>query len=435
MPSKKKPRIRTVNLFEEQGEAFLCQKQYILICCGVQSGKTFTGAVWARNKMQAFGEFNGLISAPTYKILQQSTMDKLFSLFPELRRFYKEQKQVIELPTGGHVFIRSADQPLGIEGMTIHWGWLDEYGQSPRLAWTVCRSRVSITRGQLMITTTPYALNWLYEDVYEPWLKHEDIDIGFFTWPSIRNPYFDKDHYRKEKKRLSPEEFQRRYVGEFTRMEGLVYGDFTSDLIVEPQVVKPIYTFAGFDFGYTAPAAILVIQKDKDGHYWVVDEFYKTGKTQEELNKECLFYQAKYKVERWYPDIAEPDRIASMRKIGLFCVEEKKDLIAGMDKVRALFRQKRLHIFKNCRNLIDELQVYHFKEGKEEEPEKTKDHACDALRYAIVSEKGILKAETMGTKVAKKKAQDPMRFGVDLEKIIKENLKFQGMGTDAWKYS
>ena len=182
------------------------------------------------------------------------------------------------MPTGGKVFIRSADQPLGIEGMTVHWAWLDEYGQAPKLAWTVVRSRVSTTGGQVMITTTPYAMNWLYGDIYERWSKKEDKDIAVFTWKSIENPFFPKSYYDKERTRLSKEEFRRRYEGEFSRMEGLVYEDFTTDLIIEPRIIEGISTTAGVDFGFTNPTAIEVIRKDKDGKFYVIDEYYEAGK-------------------------------------------------------------------------------------------------------------------------------------------------------------
>ena len=67
------------------------------------------------------------------------------------RKFYKESKGEIQLPTGGKVFTRSFDQPLGAEGITAHWAWADEAGQMPRLAWTILKSRVAMTGGQISL--------------------------------------------------------------------------------------------------------------------------------------------------------------------------------------------------------------------------------------------------------------------------------------------
>jgi hypothetical protein len=212
-----------IELFPKQFAAFGFKTQFGAAIAGVQSGKTFLGSVWAGKKIQEFPQGTGIIGAPTYKILQQSTLPKFFQNFPMLRKFYKEQKGVIELPTGGLIFCRSFDQPLGVEGITANWIWLDEAGQMPRLAWTISKSRVAMTGGQIFISTTPYALNWLYEEFYLPAFRHEDPRLSVYTWPSIENPNFPKEHFEAEKKRLSPEEFARRYCGEFAKMEGVVY--------------------------------------------------------------------------------------------------------------------------------------------------------------------------------------------------------------------
>ena len=88
---------KVIKLFYEQGRAFNSSKQFVIVVCGSQSGKTYLGAVWSYNKIVNFSKSNGLISAPTYKILNQSTLEKFFQLFPHLRQFYKEQKQEIQL--------------------------------------------------------------------------------------------------------------------------------------------------------------------------------------------------------------------------------------------------------------------------------------------------------------------------------------------------
>jgi Terminase large subunit, T4likevirus-type, N-terminal len=112
---------RRIELFKQQFDAFGFASQFGAAIAGVQSGKTFLGSVWSAKKIQEFPKGNGIIAAPTYKILQQSTLDKFFQNFPMMRRFYKESKGEIELPTGGKVFTRSFDQPLGAEGITAHW--------------------------------------------------------------------------------------------------------------------------------------------------------------------------------------------------------------------------------------------------------------------------------------------------------------------------
>src|SRR3990167_10670761 len=216
-------RERTVKLFSKQFDGFNFTTQFGAAVAGVQSGKTFLGVHWAGKKIMEFPDKNGVIVAPTYKILQAATLKKFFEIFPELRQYYKEQKGEISLPTGGTVFIRSADNPLGIEGITADWVWLDEGGMCSVLTWTVLRSRVSMTGGQILITTTPYNMGWLYQDFYKTLKKGLDSQLSFFSWPSIANPYFSKEFYEAEKRRLSTDEFGRRYMGEFKKMSGLIW--------------------------------------------------------------------------------------------------------------------------------------------------------------------------------------------------------------------
>ncbi len=428
-----------VELFGQQWDAFHSKKQFIGVCCGSQSGKTYLGALWSLRKMGEFPDNVGLISAPTYKILQQSTLEKFFSVYPRLRKYYKQQREEIVIPERkGRVFVRSAEKPLGIEGMSPMWEWLDEYGQASRLAWTVCKTRVSVTGGQIMITTTPYALNWLYTDFFKPWKEGIDPRLDFYSWKSIDNPYFSREHWEAERAVLGKAEFDRRYGGKFTRMVGLVYEDFTSDLIYESKDIKPEVVIAGVDFGYTAPAAIEVIKIDKDKHWWVDDEWYAAGKTTAEIIDACKMLRKKHGIHYFYPDIAEPDRIKEMKRAGLICRETKKDVPAGISKVRELFKQKVLHISKRCQNLLDEIEVYHYKEEKDlanikEEPVKEKDHGCDAIRYAIYTHNlPTGKGGFAGFELPKPKSTTAEGFNIDIEEIARKNAS--GGSQEDWKY-
>ena len=182
------------------------------------------------------------------------------------------------MPTGGIIYIRSADNPLGIEGITANWIWLDEGGMTSILTWTVLRSRVSMTGGQILITTTPYNLGWLYQNFFIPWKNGEDKSLSLFTWKSVENPYFNKEFYEAEKRRLRPEEFSRRYEGEFKKMTGLVY-DIPQEQIIAPIDVniKTEARIIGVDWGFRNPAAIIVLYL-RDNVWHIVDEWKESEK-------------------------------------------------------------------------------------------------------------------------------------------------------------
>jgi phage terminase large subunit len=373
-----------VELFGKQWEAFNFTTQFAAAIGGVQSGKTFVGSCWAGKKINEFPGGIGIIAAPTYKILQQSTLVKLFTLFPQLRKYYAENKGQITLPTGGMIFTRSMDQPLGAEGVTANWIWGDEAGQMSRLAWTVFKSRVAMTGGQIFLTTTPYDLGWLYLEFYQPWQRKEDKRLSVYTWKSTDNPNFPKEHYEAEKKALSPEEFARRYEGEFTKMEGLVY-DIPEDQIIDPIEINTKDIICGLDFGFTNPTAGVIIKVSNDNIFYVVnDELYDTGKTQDEIQERLKEIRQRIPFSQLYPDPAEPDRIEALKRAGFYIKTVDKDILAGINRVRELIRKRQLFIFKTCKNVLDESAYYHYDPEKiKEEPVKEKDHLMDALRYAI----------------------------------------------------
>lgn len=395
-----------VKLFGPQYDAFNFTTQFGAAVAGVQSGKTFVGSYWSAKKIQEFPDKSGLIVAPTYKILQQATLPKFFQALPGLRKYYKEQKGQIELPSGGTVFVRSADNALGIEGITAHWVWLDEGGMTSQLTWTVLRSRVSMTGGQIFITTTPYNMGWMYKDFYKPWKDKIDPSLSFYTWRSIDNPQYPKDYFEAERRRLTPQEFARRYCGEFQKMSGLIW-DLPQELIVPPVDVKlkTEVRIMGVDWGFRNPAGVIVIYV-RDNCFYVVDEWKQAERTNEEIIQVLNNKISEHRVLKTYPDPAEPDRIEECKRKGIAVYEANKDVLGGISFIQTLINEKRLFVSENCKELIDEMSMYHWIEvdadkQPKEEPEKSNDHLCDALRYAIYSYKPVMQTPAMASQPIK----------------------------------
>ncbi len=385
-------RERIVKFFPKQFDAFCFNTQFGAIVAGVQSGKTFTGVHWAGKKICEFPKGTGIIAAPTYKILQQATLKKFFEVFPELRVYHKEQKGEINLPTGGIIYVRSMDNPFGAEGISADWWWLDEGGLCSINAWIVFRSRVSRTGGQGLITTTPYNMGWLYTDFYIPAKEGIDKNLSFFTWRSIDNPYFNKEFYEAEKTRLRPEEFSRRYMGEFRKMVGLVW-DLPQEQIIAP---APNYSTQrteirtiGVDWGFRNPAAVAVCYL-RDNAWSVADEWKKSERTTAEIIQVIKNKTIEHQVTSVYPDPAEPDRLEECRQAGIPVMESNNDIKGGVSCIQQLIKERRFFVFKDCAELIDEMSMYHYPEEQLDKdskdlPEKFNDHLCDAVRYAIYS--------------------------------------------------
>ena len=375
-------------LFEPQKRAFHAQNKFIACISGIQSGKTMTGACWVMKQLKERPKDNGLIIASDYKMLDQATLPKLFEINPILRKYYKQQRSLIELPDGRCIYIRSAVAPESIEGFTAGWCWGDEPGKWRVNAWINLQARVAIKEGQVFLTGTPDRMNWFYHDFYDRFVKGDD-DYMVVQWKSKDNPYFSDKEYDRAQRTLSPPIFRKRYEGTFERIEGLVY-NVTAEHLVEPFEFDAKDCIAGVDFGYTNPCGVSVIKYSNDGVFYIVDELYEEKLITDELVERCKSFRDKYRVTKFYPDPAEPDRIEEMRRGELNVRKVEKDILAGIADVQNLLQQHKLKVFKTCKYHIDEFSTYHFDEAVEDKNQKEKpvpfnDHLMDSLRYALTT--------------------------------------------------
>ena len=155
-----------------------------------------------------------------------------------------------------------------------------------------------------------------------------------------------------------------------------------------PPYVEVVTTIGGHDFGTHNPCASLTIKKDQDARYWVSSEWYEKGKT----DAQQADYVAALKWDSAYPDPASASGILEMKRRGI----NVRDVVKGSDSIRngintikELFKTNRLKIHESCTNLIWELETYSYPDKKpdhneDENPIKENDHACDALRYALM---------------------------------------------------
>jgi len=383
---------KEIQLHKYQDKAIFAKQRFIALIAGLQSGKTMAGAIWARKKWDESMQGDGLICAPTYKILSQSTLPKFFELNPDLKKYFKKMEQVIEVPGRKPIYIRSTENPNVIEGMTLEWIWADEAGQMKLDAWINFQGRLSILQGQLFISTTPYTMNWLATDFYKNWKEgHKDFLVVQFK--SKDNPFFPNEEYERVKATMDPRIFRRRYDGSLEKMEGLVYDQFSIEkhTLHTQYVVNFKEVICGIDWGWTNPSAIAIIGIDTDNNFYIIDEYYKPEKTKDEVIEAMKGLIAKHKARLFYPDPEDPEALSKMITAGIMPREVKKgkgSVIAGIDRVRELIFNNQLKVYNNCIHTLDEFSNYHYPKGKDDRnelelPVPDSDHLMDAIRYAI----------------------------------------------------
>jgi len=361
--------------------------RFRVLCAGRRFGKTVLSveelvfaAITNRNA-------NVVYIAPTYQSARDIAWDQLKKKALSISSNVNESRLEMEVRNqfGGNskIFFRSWDNIETLRGQFFDFIVLDEVAQY-RNFWIhwheVLRATLTDRKGRALFISTPLGFNHFY-DLFNT--KDEDYKAFHFT--SYDNPFIPKEEIDKAAKEIPEDRFAQEYLADFRKTEGLVYKEFDRNRHVTTEVPTNVSdTIIGIDFGYTNPSSIIPVKIDSDNNYWVLEEFYKTSQTTEQIAE----YAKLYRPTKVYPDPAEPDRIETLRSFGLNCREVSKDIVAGVDRVRELFKQNRIHISPQGRNLIHELETYRYPDKKpdqneQEKPVKENDHALDALRYAL----------------------------------------------------
>jgi hypothetical protein len=184
---------------EKQERALYSQKGIILCGTGIQWGKTLIGAIWLfTQRYMKFPTYNFIVCAPTFPILLQAALPNYEMVFKGHGELNKAE-MVMHLYTGGKIFFRTGTKPDSIVGITnvegIHG---DEAGLYTLYFWENIQGRSALRDCPVCLTTSPYALNWLYKDIIKPTQQGRRDDVELISASSIENPFFSRKSYEKQ---------------------------------------------------------------------------------------------------------------------------------------------------------------------------------------------------------------------------------------------
>jgi hypothetical protein len=132
---------------------------------------------------------NFIITAPTYKILSQSTLPAFLRLMDGYGRHNKKE-DLFEMTHGGRCYFRTETDPDSIVGIPrVRHIWGDEAGKYRLYFWENIQARADSLGCTIDLTTSPYALNWIYKDLIKPQRAGKRPDITFIQAASWENPY------------------------------------------------------------------------------------------------------------------------------------------------------------------------------------------------------------------------------------------------------
>jgi phage terminase large subunit len=228
----------------------------------------------------------------------------------------------------------------------------------------------------------PYV--WINERIEQERARdYNDVEVIVSTYKD--NPYLPVlQRAEIEKLQTSdPALWQVYGLGEYGKIEGLIYPDFT---VIDALPDALAYRAVGLDFGFGAdPAAAVLCGVQNKTDLYIHEIVYAHGLTNADLSAELARHTNKQTPV--YADSAEPKSIEELRRDGWKIQGATK----GADSVKHgidIVRQHRLFVTAQSLNVIRELRKYKWAQdsaGRDlARPVDDFNHALDALRYYAV---------------------------------------------------
>ncbi len=362
-----------------------------------------------------------IVSSPTIPMMKRNIIKYIKKFFKanKIKHTYSKQDMLFDLGRLGVIHCISARDADRMQGIHVAGIVGDEAGKFERLWWDTAIQRVNFKKGRILLVTTPYALNWLYTEVYKKWAGG-DQNIELVNPTSIENPYYDLEEYLEAKRRLPSWKFKMLYHGRFTRPAGLIYKQYTLCKRFEIPSTWTDYKRA-LDFGFNNPTGLLeAVTSPTTGITYVFSEMKRSRMDYDEIKKILSEKQSIV-----YGDPSEKQAIETMSNNGIPIVSASNAVLPGIMETSAALRTQKLVIFEDLINLIDELQTYQWAQDKKEDfidvPVKRNDHLADTLRYLWYSSQTTGKAGSyyMTAEKSEKKYNDAFKKMVQ-DKTLEE---------------
>jgi len=386
-----------VELYPFQADLLRRTKPVVAAISGTGSGKSYTGS-WRLLLWLLEGPRGARCAAtgPTLGMLKANLWREFMARIAEVGlvedRDYTYNRTALEITLtsrGTSVIGRTMDKPSTMQGSHLHGVVADEAGLYTSEAWHVIQQRVSLYKGQIFLPSTPYSWNFLKKEIYDPWLasgkNHETIDVLQIS--SLANPNFPVEEYERAKRNLPKWKFDMFYRGMFTRPSGLVYSDYS---VISTRLSPCVRVFAGVDYGFNNPTSVVWVSEDGRGNYQIFRVVKRSRMGMDDIAGALASERCRY-----YGDPSAAGVWDEMKKRGHMISPAKNDVMSGITVVDSLFRSGRLTILQDgegVQDLVEELGLYSWQTDASGEPvekiEKSNDHACDALRYALFTGMG-----------------------------------------------
>lgn len=334
---------------------------------------------WLWREIQQLGRGDYIAATSSYDLFKLKFLPEMRQVFEHILKIgrYWAGEKILEIknletgkfeakrtddPMWARIILRSAQSKGGLESATAKAAVLDEIGQDEFTLehWEAILRRLSLSRGRVCGATTLYNLGWLKSEIYEPWTNgSKEIDVIQFQ--STINPAFPQEEFDRAKSRMQSWRFSMFYLGEFARPIGLIYGDFTNDMLCDPFFIPDDWSrIIGVDFGGANTATLHIAEDPASDRWYVYRETHEGGKsTKAHVDTQKSYLKDVEDYELVGGAKSEGQQRMDWDEAGLFVEEPSiSDVEGGIDRVTELIAGDRLRVFRGLNGLRDELGSY-----------------------------------------------------------------------------
>jgi hypothetical protein len=375
---------------------FEANERFVYLISGRRFGKTYLSIArlitWAIDKPGGLFYF---VTA-TYRMAKQIAWQQLKQMVPpEVFASKNESELSVTLTNGSTIFLKGADDPDKLRGVSLSGLVMDEAAFVKEEAWTmVLRPALSDQQGPAWFISTPNGLNWLAE----AWDQAQaDPLCATFTYTTIEGGNVTAEEIEAARRTLDARTFSQEYEASFVNLVGRVVPDFNDENIREDLEDLGGELIVCADFN-VSPMHWIVCQKVKDQLHCLDEIHIRETHTDEAATE--LLNRYPDRVMRVYPDPTGHARKTSaggktdhgiLRARGLWVSENKRPYMQD-DKRNAINAMvcdatgtRRLFIHPRCKQTIKSLRNLTFKEGTNmPDKESGWDHGWDALSYGVI---------------------------------------------------
>lgn len=367
----------------------LSERRYTVMDAGIGAGKTWVGAVKAI-QWAARGRATGMITAPTYRMLIDTTIPMWRSLAEPLGARFLRSDMLGVWPNGHVTLFRSTEHPDRLRGPTLSYWWGDEAALYGPAVFPIAQGRLrEVADAQAWLTTTPKGrAHWIWREL----LSRPRPDVLRVSAETRDNPHLPDTYIEDVYNAYQGDYARQELAGEWVSWEGLIADGFEYRTHVRRRHGPWKRVAIGADDGYTNPAALLVVAWDGRDNAHILAEWYERRRLQEEIAAEAAELARRYSATAVYPDPASPGLAEAMRRAGLSVRAADNRVREGIQAIQMRINSDPpvLTVDPACVHTIAEFGAWQWRPEKgiivPEQELDWNNHAMAALRYALLSQ-------------------------------------------------